>query len=89
MGKNGNRPRPDLKEMRRREAAERQEKYSKKSAAEIVAELDAKYGVGKGAKKVRAKLAKTATRAEPKERAHSVAKTDEAFKAFLATKKKK
>lgn len=56
--RNGNKPRSDLKEMRQREAAERQEKYSKKSATEIVAELDAKYGPGKGAKKVRAKLAK-------------------------------
>lgn len=56
--RNGNSPRPDLKEMRRRDAAERQEKYSKKSPTEILTELDAKYGPGQGAKKVRAKLAR-------------------------------
>lgn len=59
MGKrNGNRPRPDLKEMRKTDAAARQEAYDKKSALEIIAELDAKYGPGKGALKVRIKLAK-------------------------------
>lgn len=58
MSAKGNNPRPDLKEMRKKEAAERQEAYSKKSATDIVAELDARYGAGVGAKKVRAKLAK-------------------------------
>ena len=59
MPRNGKNPRPDLKEMRKRDAEERQTAYSKKSATEIIAELDAKYGAGKGAKKVRAKLTKT------------------------------
>lgn len=54
----GNNPRPDLKEMRKTEATQRQEAYDKKSATEILAELDQKFGKGKGAKKVRAKLAK-------------------------------
>ncbi len=54
----GNNPRPDLKEMRQRDAAERQATYDKKLAVDIIAELDVKYGAGKGAKKVRLKLAK-------------------------------
>ena len=58
MARNGKNPRPDLKEMRKRDAEERATAYGKKSATDIVAELDAKYGAGKGAKKVRAKLAK-------------------------------
>lgn len=59
MPRNGNNPRPDLKDMRKRDAEERQAAYNKKSTVEIVAELDAKYGAGKGAKKVRAKIAKS------------------------------
>jgi hypothetical protein len=51
-------PNPHLKEMRKREAAERQEEYNKKSVMEIIAELDTKFGVGKGATKQRAKLAR-------------------------------
>jgi hypothetical protein len=54
----GNNPRADLKEMRRTDAAQRQEAYDKKSPAEILAALDERYGKGQGAKKVRAKLAK-------------------------------
>jgi hypothetical protein len=54
----GNKPNAALKEMRRTDAAQRQEAYDKKSPAEILASLDEKYGKGQGAKKVRAKLAK-------------------------------
>ncbi len=51
-------PNPHLKEMRKREAAERQEAYDKKLAVDIIAELDLRYGAGKGATAVRKKLAK-------------------------------
>lgn len=73
-GKSGGKPRkspgvkgpnPHLKEMRKKDAAERQEAYDKLSIKEKVALLDAKFGEGKGAKKVRAKLAKQAS-APPK-----------------------
>lgn len=52
-------PNPHLKEMRQREAAERQKAYDKLSIKEKITHLDEK---GLVAKKVRAKLAKQAAK---------------------------
>lgn len=76
-------PNPHLKEMRKRDAAERQEAYDKKSALEIIAELDAKFGVGKGAQKQRAKLAK---RRQQKEWASEPAPANQPKRALGARK---
>lgn len=65
MSARGNKPRPDLKEMRQKEAVERQATYEKKSVVDVVAELDLKYGPGQGAKKQRAKLAKKLEAVKP------------------------
>lgn len=71
-GKPGGKPRrnpgvrglsPHLKEMRRKDAEERQAAYDKLSPKERLARLDAKFGAGKGAKKERAKLAKRLAKA--------------------------
>lgn len=78
-------PNPHLKDMRRREAAERQEAYDKLSIKEKIARLDER---GLVAKKVRAKLAKQLARKESTSSGQSVAKTDENFKEFLKNRKK-
>ena len=54
--------RPDRKEDRRTQAAERQKASAEKSPAQRLAELDRTLGQGQGAKRERAMLAKKATR---------------------------
>ena len=53
---NGGGPRPDNTKHKREEAKERAEAYNKLSVVEKIARLDSMFGVGLGAKKVRAKL---------------------------------
>ena len=52
----GGGPRPDLKELKHKEAVERQEAYTALSLADKIALLDRRLGKGQGAKKQRAKL---------------------------------
>lgn len=53
----GTSPRPDLSEIKRKEAAERQEYYDGLTIPQKLAKLDEKFGVGQGAKKQRARFA--------------------------------
>lgn len=55
--------RPDLCAMRRKEAQERQSAYDKLSAKAKLDRLDAMFGVGKGASRERARLAKALEKA--------------------------
>lgn len=57
-------PRPDNYKFRQEEAAERQAAYSKLSAKEKIALLDARLGKGIGAAKQRAKLASALEKAQ-------------------------
>lgn len=49
---------PQRKEQRRQEAEERNARWAKLSPQQKIAELDKTFGAGKGAAKVRAKIAK-------------------------------
>jgi hypothetical protein len=63
----GTSPRPDLSKVRREEAKERQENYSKLTVEQKLAAIDAKLGMGIGAKKQRARLIAMLEKPEPKE----------------------
>lgn len=53
----GTRPRPDLSDLKRREAKDRQDAYDGLSIEQKLAALDTKLGAGEGAKRQRARLA--------------------------------
>jgi hypothetical protein len=59
--------RPDLTELRRKEAVERQAAWDSFTPAQKLAELDRRLGAGKGAEKQRAQLAKLMEVATPNE----------------------
>jgi len=57
--------RPDFAELRRKEAKERQETYDALTVQQKIERLDAKFGVGQGAQKERAKLLRAGNKSKP------------------------